>query len=140
MKTFVLLAVSIIIVSCYPTEKSIEESKISDKNLYKPGLGELMLNIELHHNKIKLLAEKENWDYVNFEIKELKEIFETISKYHKNRKEIIHLQMIEPAIVSLKIIVNSNNKEDFNNAFIHLTNTCNDCHKLTGYEFIVVEE
>src|SRR5262245_9809781 len=101
------------------------ESKLADS--YKPGLGEFMSGIQVHHNKLWFAGQNQNWKLADFEVHEIMEAIEDIRKYETERKEIRTINMIEPALDSVNIAIQQQNTSLFKNSFILLTNTCNNC-------------
>ncbi|HMC85687.1 MAG TPA: hypothetical protein VKI61_09180, partial [Chitinophagaceae bacterium] len=72
------------------------EKKLSQT--YKPGLGEFMSSIQIHHAKLWFAGENQNWQLAEFEIGEIKEALEGIPVYCADRPEVQKLSMINPAI------------------------------------------
>ncbi len=106
---------------------------------YKPGLGEFMLSIQEHHAKLWFAGKNGNWDLADFEMGEIQETMGDIQKYCADRPEITSLPMIEPSLDSLKTAIVRKNTEEFKSSFILLTNTCNNCHKVTKHSFNVIK-
>ena len=106
---------------------------------YSPGLGEFMLSIQMHHAKIWFAGKNGNWDLANFEIDEIRETIGDINKYCTDRPEISSLPMIDQPLDSLKLAITKKNIEAFKSSFILLTNTCNNCHKVTKHGFNVIK-
>ena len=50
-------------------------------NTYKPGLGEFMSGIQVHHEKLWFAGTAENWDLSDFETKEIRESLDDIESY-----------------------------------------------------------
>ena len=46
-------------------EKEINDLKQKLQNTYKPGLGEFMVNIQLHHGKLWFAGKNQNWKQIN---------------------------------------------------------------------------
>ncbi|HVT85738.1 MAG TPA: hypothetical protein VHD35_11080 [Chitinophagaceae bacterium] len=109
------------------------EQKIKDS--YKPGLGEFMSDIQVHHAKLWFAGMNENWDLADFEIHEIMESVDDIKKYETDRSESKSVPMIEPAIDSLNIAIQKKDLSQFKNNFLLLTNTCNKCHRAVNYSF-----
>src|ERR1700712_4840560 len=61
---------------------------------YKPGLGEFMSSIQIHHAKLWFAGENQNWQLADFEIGEIKEALENIPVYCADRPEVQKLPMI----------------------------------------------
>ena len=112
----------------YELQKKVDES-------YKPGLGEFMSNIQIHHAKLWFAGINKNWKLAEFEIDEISETLDDIKKFESEREEVKVLPIINPAIDSIKSAINNKSLSSFKTDFINLTNTCNACHKEVHYEF-----
>jgi len=77
---------------------------------YKPGLGEFMSGIQVHHAKLWFAGSAGNWKLADFEIGEIRETLD-----------------------------GAQNPAAFKTAFVLLTNTCNNCHRATKHEFNVIK-
>jgi hypothetical protein len=106
---------------------------------YKPGLGEFMSGIQVHHEKLWFAGKAENWKLADFEMGEIKEAIEDIRKYCTSRPEITSLPMIDPSLDSLDAAIKETNTPRFTSAFQLLTTTCNNCHRVTKHEFNVIK-
>jgi len=51
---------------------------------YKPGFGEFMGGIQVHHEKLWFAGTNQNWKLAGFEIHEIKESMDDIRKYCTN--------------------------------------------------------
>lgn len=107
-------------------------------NTYKPGFGEFMSGIQAHHSKLWFAGQNENWKLADFEIHEIMEAVENIQKFQTERKESQKIEMITPALDSINIAIQQMNSGLFKSSYLSLTNTCNNCHKATDFEFNVV--
>ena len=107
-------------------------------NTYKSGLGEFMLNIQMHHAKLWFAGQAENWKLADFQIQEIIEALEDIQKYETKRTESQSIPMIKPALDSVTNAIQQKNPQLFKSSFVLLTNTCNNCHKATHHEFNVI--
>ena len=108
-------------------------------DVYKPGLGEFMYGIQVHHAKLWFAGKNENWKLADFEINEIKEALDDIKKYCTDRPEIKEIGMLDPAVDSLNNAITNKNSPQFEKAFLLMTNTCNNCHKATAHEFNVIK-
>jgi hypothetical protein len=108
-------------------------------DVYRPGLGEFMSGIQVHHAKIWFAGQAQNWALADFEIGEIHETLEDIQKYCADRPEVASLPMITPALDSLAAAVAHKNGPGFKAGFILLTNTCNNCHRATKHAFNVIQ-
>jgi hypothetical protein len=105
---------------------------------YKPGFGEFMSGIQIHHAKLWFAGQNQNWPLADFEVHEIQESLEDIQKFCTDRTEVKSIGMINPAIDSVNNAVQEKNPQQFKSSFIFLTNTCNNCHKTTDHGFNVV--
>jgi hypothetical protein len=113
------------------------ENKLADT--YKPGFGEFMSGIQAHHSKLWFAGQGHNWKLADFEVHEIMEAIVDIQKYQTERKECQLIGMIYPALDSMNIAIQQRNLALFDKSYILLTNTCNNCHRATNFEFNVVK-
>lgn len=78
-------------------QNKIDSLQSGLNNSYKPGFGEFMSSIQVHHNKLWFAGENQNWKLADFEINEIQESLDDIKKYCTDRPEIQSLPMIDPA-------------------------------------------
>jgi len=116
----------------------IDSLQKQSSNAYRPGLGEFMLGIQLHHAKLWFAAQNQNWPLADFEVHEILESLDDIRQFCQDRPEVKAIGMIDPAIDSVKNAIQQKDPSSFKRGFILLTNTCNDCHKATNHGFNVV--
>jgi len=109
------------------------EKKLDDT--YKPGFGEFMSSIQVHHNKLWFAGTNENWPLADFEIHEIMETVDAIKKYEPERVESRSIPMIQPALDSVNAAIQNKNLNGFKNSFVLLTNTCNNCHRSVNFSF-----
>lgn len=107
--------------------------------VYKPGLGEFMSGIQVHHAKLWWAGKAENWKLADFEVGEIRETLEDVEKYCADRAEVGSLPMIKPAVDSVGAAVSAGNPAAFGRAFVALTAACNNCHQATKHEFNVIK-
>ena len=146
MKHLSVYILCIIFTACnqQKTDTSLLEAKIDslqsrlDKT-YKPGFGEFMSSIQVHHNKLWFAGQNQNWKLADFEIHEIKESVEDIQQYQTEREESKRVEMIIPALDTVMQAIDQKNITLFNSSYMLLTNTCNNCHRATKFEFNVVK-
>lgn len=147
MKNILLLGLVCILFSCQPKvddhskelQNQINNLKSELSKTYKPGFGEFMGNIQVHHSKLWFAGENENWKLADFEINEIKENLEAIQKYETDRQESEMIPMIKPALDSVSHAIQKQNLSEFKSSFNLLTNTCVNCHQATKHEFIQIQ-
>lgn len=145
MQKFVITLIILTMLSCgqkSDNSKDLQtridslENKLSQT--YKPGFGEFMGNIQIHHAKLWFAGENQNWKLADFEMNEIKENLEGIKKYCSDRTETKSIGMIDLAMDSLNNAILKNNQEMFQRNYTNLTNTCNSCHQATNHEYNVI--
>ena len=97
-----------------------------------------MSGIQVHHAKLWLAGQNQNWPLAGFEIHEIQEAIDDIKNYCSEREETKSIGIINGPVDSLTNAVSEKNIVRFQNSFTLLTNTCNDCHKITKHEFNIV--
>ena len=113
------------------------EKKLADT--YKPGFGEFMSSVQVHHAKLWFAGENKNWKLADFEVHEIMEALENIKKYQTERKESQLVNILNSPLDSINNAIQKQNSEFFKNSFTLLTNTCNNCHKETNFKFNIVK-
>ena len=104
--------------------------------LSKPGLGELMLDIQVHHNKLWFAGREENWPLAQFEHDEIMEILKQAEAIENDRPEVkLFKPMIYAQLDSLQKAIKSKDEHQFSEKFNALTSSCNNCHKNTHFQF-----
>ena len=106
---------------------------------YKPGFGEFMSSVQVHHAKLWFAGQNQNWELADFEIHEMMEAIENIQKYQTERKESKVIGLIDPALDSVNAAIQQKSPLLFNSSYKLLTATCNNCHRETNFDFNVVK-
>jgi len=107
-------------------------------NSYTPGLGEFMSRIQMHHAKLWFAGTNNNWKLADFQVNKIKGYVGAVQQFASDRPEAKVINMISPAIDSVSNAIKQQNQQLFKSSFILLTNTCNNCHRATQYEFNVI--
>jgi hypothetical protein len=135
-----------ILISCNQPghDTDILQSRIDSLQLkldksYKPGLGEFMSGMQVHHAKLWFAAEAGNWRLSDFEMKEIREAIDDIQTYCNDRPEVLSIPMIKPALDSVDEAIRNKSITQFKYSYNLLTNTCNNCHRATKHEFNVIQ-
>lgn len=141
MKKVVIPAVCILLAGCgqntgqQKMQATIDSLKTQLGKTYKPGLGEFMAGIQLHHAKLYFAGQKGNWKLADFEVHEIMEALDDIKQYAADRPETKDITMLSPALDSVNMAIAQKNINSFNKGFLMLTNTCNNCHQTVHFEF-----
>ena len=146
LESFVYACLLLLITSCNSKssnsqrlEARIDSIETKLANTYKPGLGEFMSGIQVHHAKLWFAGQNQNWELADFELHEIFEALDDIKSFNTDRPEIKSLQMIYAPLDSLNKSVQEKNLSSFKSNFILLTSTCNDCHHDTDHGFNVIK-
>ena len=145
MKHVIILALLLVVAACgQDTSNQHLQEEIAglQKNLdkaYKPGLGEFMSGIQVHHAKLWFAGEAQNWPLATFEINEIKEALESIKEFNADRPEVKSIEMMDPAMDSITYAVQKKDVQLFKNRYVLLTSTCNSCHNKTNHQFNVIK-
>jgi hypothetical protein len=102
----------------------------------KPGLDALMLEIQVHHNKLWFAGKGGNWPLAQFEHDKIVDILMQSEKIEKERSEVkLFRIMIFPQLDSIQMAIRQKNTDNFDSAFTNLTHACNNCHADTKLNF-----
>jgi hypothetical protein len=107
--------------------------------VYKPGLGEFMSGIQVHHAKLWFAGINQNWKLADFEMHEIGESMDNIRQFNTDRPEVKSLTMIDAPLDSVNVAIQKKDLNSFKKSFNILTNTCNTCHRATDHGFNVVK-
>jgi hypothetical protein len=101
-----------------------------------PGLGEIMTLQQLRHIKLWFAGRAGNWPLADYEIGELNEGFEDVSK-------LLGGDTVDKAVgapmQALQKIIDDKNSAAFPAAFDKLTAGCNSCHHILDHGFIAIQ-
>lgn len=138
-----LLFIPALLIACSnPSNASLQarvdslEKKIAFS--YKPGLGEFMSSMQVHHAKLWFAGQNENWKLADFEINEIREALDDIPKFCIDRPEVKSIGIVLGPVDSISKAIEQKNAGGFKNNYVLLTNTCNNCHRETEHEFNVI--
>lgn len=142
MKYFLYITVVLLFSACKQQNDNTQnlQNQIDSlqANAYKPGFGEFMSSIQVHHNKLWFAGKNQNWKLADFEINEIKESLANIKKFCIDRPETNSIDMIEQPLQNVSNAIQQKNKTEFINSYTILTATCNSCHQATRHEFNVI--
>src|SRR6476660_7243856 len=124
-KFLILLPPLYILIACNQPNKQLSQMQSKTDSLekqldktYKPGLGEFMTGIQLHHAKLWFAGQNQNWPLADFEIHEIQEALEDIQKFCSDRPEVKAIGMINSTIDSVNNAVKQKDPQSFRNSFI----------------------
>jgi hypothetical protein len=116
-------------------QEKIDSIEAKSVDTYKPGFGEFMSNVQVHHAKLWFAGINQNWKLADFEIHEIKESLDGILKFQSNREESKALNVINAPLDGVNDAIVKKDLSSFKHSFIMLTNTCNACHEAVKFEF-----
>jgi len=101
-----------------------------------PGLGEIMTLQQLRHIKLWFAGRARNWPLADYELGELNEGFEDVSKLLGG--DIIE-KNVGATMKDLQKIVDDKNAAGFTAAYDRLSAGCNSCHRTLDHAFIAIQ-
>jgi hypothetical protein len=107
-----------------------------DNEPYSPGLGEIMALQQMRHIKVWYAGHAGNWPLADYEIGELQEGFDDVSKLLGG--DIVN-QHVGAPIAALEKAIDGKDHAAFMGAFDALSAGCNACHHALDHGFIVIE-
>lgn len=107
--------------------------------IYKPGIGEFMMNVQAHHTKLWFAGKAGNWSLATFEVEEIKEALSDVQEFNADEPETQTIPIIFPPLDSISKAIEQKNEIKFKKSFSLLTNTCNTCHRATRHGFNVIQ-
>ena len=103
---------------------------------YQPGLGEIMALQQMRHIKLRFAGHVGNWPLADYEIGELNEGFDDVSKLLGGD---IVAQHVGAPLAALQKAIDGKNSAAFTAAFDGLSAGCNACHHALNHGFIVIQ-
>jgi len=89
-KFLILLPVLCILLACNEQNNRVNQMQATIDSLqdklnktYRPGLGEFMTGIQVHHAKLWFAGQNQNWSLADFEIHEIGESLDDINEFCK---------------------------------------------------------
>ena len=143
-KYFIPFTAIFITCACSSSSESNLQSRIDslEKKLattYKPGFGEFMSSIQVHHAKLWFAGKEQNWELAKFELDEIIETKDAIEQFQMNREESKKIDMLKPALTAVYQAILRSDTAIFRSSYLTLTAACNDCHKAVGFGFNIVK-
>jgi hypothetical protein len=111
---------------------------------YRPGLGDLMtMTVQPRHIKLALAGREGNWPYAKYELHELEEAFERVSRVWPRYKGLPLGGMVDAIakgpMAEVAQAIEAKSSELFAAAFPKLTEGCNACHQAANVGMIVIK-
>src|ERR1043165_6381284 len=113
------------------------------KEPFSPGLGEIMTLQQMRHLKLWFAGRAGNWPLAAYELDELKEGFEDVTKYHPTKHDAptgtMSDAVVAKEVAELARIIEAKDRKQFAASFDRLTASCNACHQAAKHAFIVIQ-
>jgi len=141
---FIILIITCVASSCQQSKQNALQQKVDSlekklANTYKPGFGEFMSSIQVHHAKLWFAGQNQNWELADFEMHEIAEAIDAIKEYQTEREESKKVDMLKPSLDAVKDAIGKKDPALFNSSYLLLTNSCNNCHKAVNFGFNMVK-
>jgi hypothetical protein len=113
---------------------------------YRPGLGDLMtMTVQPRHIKLALAGREKNWSYAVYELHQLEESLDRVSRYWPQwrRNPIAAMMSVtKESMAMLAQAIKNADTEQYKVAYKQLTDGCNACHQGSnvGVNVIVVPD
>src|ERR1700722_15380007 len=120
MKLHFLTAIALFLFASCNNQQTVNKSaanlavqvqELKDK--YRPGLGEYMIGIQLHHSKLWFAGTNNNWKLADYEIGEIKESFQSIKDVETDRPEVKTIGIIQAPLDSLSAAITQKDQKAF---------------------------
>jgi len=111
---------------------------------YRPGLGDLMtMTVQPRHIKLALAGREGNWPYARYELKELREAFDRVTRMVPNYRGLPLGGMVDAIVkgsmAEIANAVDEKSTEKFATAYQKLTEGCNACHKAANVGEVAIK-
>lgn len=117
-----------------------EEVAALKKNLetFRPGLGEIMTSIHLHHAKLYFAGKSKNWALARYQIDEIKEDLEQAAELPDSPVRRLRA-LIDPSLKEIAGVIAQKDNAHLGPALAKLTRSCNQCHQAAEHGYIVIQ-
>ena len=99
---------------------------------YRPGLGDLMtMTVQPRHIKLALAGKEKNWVYAAYELHELEEAFDRVTRVWPQWRSVPITDMmtsVKEPMAAMERAIKAADATAFDTAYGDLTKGCNDCH------------
>jgi hypothetical protein len=112
--------------------------------LLKPGLGEFMVQLEFHEQRLVKGIHEKNFERVSFEIDEMNEVAEKVEQLRISNDKLrasfgsFYKKYLTAPLDSLKSSADRKDVTALQNHLITLVTNCNSCHKENNMGFLEI--
>ena len=148
-----LIAVILLLLEtgCHPISNpaALQQARIDSLTAFiqelKPGLGEFMVQLKYHHDRLAEALEEKDLERAAYEIDEMKETAEKIQRLSISNEKLqgpFHVYYLKYLQTPLENLAASAGKKDLPSLQTHLmalTDNCNSCHHENGMGFMKIK-
>ena len=151
LRTLILGLSSSLVIACTPHDAQQLDAKVAahdsmlqdiPRDFYEPGLGDLMHALQLRHAKLWFAGQAENWDLAEFELEEIRENLDRVTRWHADNEDIplpaAMKAYTKEGVYALDQSIRKRDASTFVLGFDALTQGCNGCHETAKHGFIVI--
>jgi len=110
---------------------------------YRPGLGDLMtMTVQPRHIKLALAGKEKNWVYAAYELHELEEAFDRVTRVWPQWRSVPITDMmtsVKEPMAEMSKAIKAADAAAFETAYGELTKGCNGCHLSAQRGMIVIK-
>jgi len=110
---------------------------------YRPGLGDLMtMTVQPRHIKLALAGKEKNWVYAAYELHELEEAFDRVTRVWPQWRSVPITDMmtsVKEPMAEMSKAIKAADAAAFETAYGELTKGCNGCHLGAQRGMIVIK-
>lgn len=122
------------------TEQSIELNDAEEKEI---EVAEVMGNLHRYASKLDLALQGENWELAGFYFHEMEETLEVFEENEVIEDELnlsgLYKSLLKNELTTLDQQIDVKDQVSAKSAMQVVWSSCNECHKSSGHEFIVVK-
>ncbi len=137
------------LIACQHTAQSEEQKQAIDSlgniiQLLKPGLGEFMVQLEFHEERLSKSITDKNYERAGFEIDEISEVAQKVEQLHITNEKLkqsfneFYKKYLNSPLNELKGASERKDDAALKSGLISLVNNCNSCHQENSMGFLKI--
>ena len=120
-------------------------ARSADLPVYRPTISDLMTAaIQPRHIKLWLAGNAGNWDYADYEARNLAGALGRVAAALPNYQDVPTAELLsdfaKPQLEAVEAAVKAKDERAFASAYDGLTLGCNQCHQATGHALVVIQD
>lgn len=136
-------------IACYQPVQKVDSLRAIDSlgniiQLLKPGLGEFMVQLEFHEERLSKSIMDKNYERAGFEIDEISEVAEKVQQLHISNDKLkqpfseFYKKYLNSPLSNLKGAADKKNDPALRSGLVSLVNNCNNCHQENSMGFLKI--